>query len=40
VLNVERNVKFPSNLIRVDQFIAKNAIATKDHKGEDIKLIS
>lgn len=38
-LNVEKNVKFLSSLIRVDQSIAKNAIATKDHKGEDIKFI-
>ena len=37
-LNVERNVKFLSSLIRVDQFIAENAIVIKDHKGEDIKL--
>jgi len=39
-LNVEKNVKFPSSLIQVDQFIAKNVIAIKDHKDEDIRLTS
>ena len=38
VLNVEKNVKFHSSLILAGRFIAENAIATKDHKGEDIKL--
>jgi hypothetical protein len=37
-LNVEKNVKCPSNLTGADQFIAENVIAIKDHKGEDIKI--
>jgi len=39
-LNVEKNVRFPSSLIQVDPFIAKNVIAVKDQQDEDFKLAS
>jgi hypothetical protein len=38
VLIVERNVKFPSNLIQADQFTAENAGQKEEAREEDIKL--
>ncbi len=38
-LNVEKNVKFPSSLMEVDQYTAENVILSEEIR-EDIKLIS
>ena len=35
-LNVERNVKFPSNQIRTDLYIAENVMQVNDLQEEDI----
>jgi hypothetical protein len=37
VLTVERNVKFPSNQTRADQYTAENAMPSEDPR-EDFKL--
>jgi hypothetical protein len=37
-LNAVRNVKYLSNLMRVDQSTVENATAINDHKDEDTKL--
>ena len=38
VATVERNVKFPSNLMEADRYTAENVILNEDRR-EDIKLI-
>ena len=41
VLNVEKNVKFPSNQIKTDRYTVENVILVEDHREEvDIKLTS
>ncbi len=40
MLNVETSAKFPSNLIKVDQYTAENVILSEEPKEEDIKLTS
>ena len=39
VLNVAKNVKFHSNLPKASQFIAKNAIETKNQAGFNSKYL-
>jgi len=38
VLNVDKNVKFPSSLIQADLYTAENVMLNEDHREEvDIK---
>ena len=40
VPNVEKKVKFPSNLTEADLYTVENVILVEDHREEDIKLTS
>jgi hypothetical protein len=40
VPNVEKNVKFLSNLTEVDQYTVENVILVEDPREEDTKLTS